>query len=114
MIRIRRSESTVLKFQRKQADDTVILTTPDDLWFAVKKYPNDTHYVLQKKLSNSGIAFDSETGWYRIELTPADTDPLDFGIYYCDLKKREGNREKYLTKMLPVEICEAIIGQMQK
>lgn len=113
MIRIRRSESVTLRFQRKDLEGNVILTAPDDIYFTVKKRYEYTNYVLQKRLSDGGISFDPNTGWYRIGITPEDTAELDFDTYYFDLKKREGETEKYIKKIDEMEICPVVTGVMQ-
>lgn len=112
-IKIQRSESTTLRFQRKNGEGEIIFEQPNDIFFSVKKDYKDEDFVLQKKLSTGEIAFDSETGWYRIALSPKDTAELDFGIYYFDIKKREGERETYIRRMDTIEICPVITGIME-
>ena len=68
-LEIRRSESTTLRFQRKDAAGSVIMDKPDDIFFTVKKHYEADQPSIQKKLSDGGILFDASTGWYRIELT---------------------------------------------
>ena len=111
-LEIRRSESTTLRFQRKDAAGSVIMDKPDDIFFTVKKHYEADQPSIQKKLSDGGILFDASTGWYRIELTPADTEGIPFGTYYFDIKMRNGQRERYIKYMTELEISATVTEVM--
>lgn len=107
-IHIRRSETTVLTFQRKTTDGEVIFDLPQEICFTVKKDYRKQEFLLQKRLSDGGITFDAETGWYRILILPEDTEKLDFGKYYCDLRKTDPAEDKYLMPMTEIVICPVV------
>ena len=108
MLMIRRSETTVLAFQRKDTDGNVILEKPAALCFSVKKDYRGKDALILKDLENGGIVFDAETGWYRIRILPEDTEKLDFGKYFFDIRKKDDSGEKYLCPMTELEICPVV------
>lgn len=111
-IALRRTDSRVLAFQRKSGGN-VILDKAEEVFFTVKEHYRDTEHVLQKKLSDGGIVFDSETGWYQIPISAEDTKDLDFKTYYFDVKAIINGKEKYLMPMGTLEIVAVVTGLMK-
>lgn len=89
-VKIMRSETAPFRFIRTTEE------LPDDIFFTVKKDYRDRDFVLQKRLSDGGIVFDSEDGHYHFTILPEDTDSLEFGSYDFDLKIKDGINEEYL------------------
>ncbi len=108
MVMIRRSETTVLQFQRTDAEGNIITEMPEALCFTVKKDYRSKEALIKKDLANGGIAFDAETGWYKIRILPEDTEKLPFGTYYFDIRKIDGEGEKYLCPMTELQICPVV------
>ena len=77
------------------------------LFFGKKGLPRKDALIL-KDLENGGIVFDAETGWYRIRILPEDTEKLDFGKYFFDIRKKDDTGEKYLCPMTELEICPVV------
>lgn len=107
-IKIARSETTILRFMRKDSEGNTITARPEDIFFTVKADYRKEEYLIQKRLSDGGIVFDSEDGYYYITLLPEDTDRLPFGRYYCDIKRKEGRDEKYLLKMTEIQLLPVV------
>ena len=78
------------------------------LCFSVKKDYRGKDALILKDLENGGIVFDAETGWYRIRILPEDTEKLDFGKYFFDIRKKDDTGEKYLCPMTELEICPVV------
>ena len=57
----------------------------DNIYFTVKKYPDDTEYLLQKRLSDGGIV-SVGNGKYQFTIEPGDTDQMAFGEYGFDIE----------------------------
>ena len=92
MISIRRGDTKVLKFQRKN-EEGVIETEAKELYFTVKENSNKQNYLFQKTL-NDGITFNTEDFYYRITIYPSDTDNLYYGTYLYDIEVKEDDYVK--------------------
>lgn len=88
IIEIRRGDSKVLKFQRKNPNG-VIQTPINEVFFTVKETQNKNQFIFQKKL-NDGIEFNSTDYYYRITITPSDTNGLEYGYYKYDIEVKDG------------------------
>lgn len=96
MIGIVRGDTKVLKFQRKN-DDGVITEKASEVYFTVKENSNKSDYILQKKLDD-GIDFSTEDYYYRITISPEDTNKIYYGTYKYDIEVKE---EEY-TKTIDI------------
>ena len=92
MISITRGDTKVLKFQRKN-EDGVIETEAKELYFTVKENSNKQNYLFQKTLDN-GITFSDEDYYYRITISPDDTNNLYYGTYMYDIEVKEDDYVK--------------------
>ena len=92
MIDIVRGDTKILKFQRKN-DEGVITDKAKELYFTVKETTNKSDYILQKKLDD-GIEFDTSDHYYRITISPEDTNNLYYGTYKYDIEVKEDEYTK--------------------
>lgn len=95
---ITRGDNKTFKFQRKSKDGSVITTIPTEIYFTVKKDYSYTDFLIQKRLSNGGITFNTEDNFYRFEFTPEDTNELSFGEYVYDIEKTENGKVLTISK----------------
>lgn len=66
-----------------------------DAYFSVKKFVDDTEYLIQKKLGN-GIT-QEEKGLWIVRLAPSDTYNLSLDTYFYDVQLNFG--EDTITPM---------------
>ena len=69
----------------KDSSGSTYQTTPDEIYFTVKKNANDHDFLFQKKLSDGTISL-VETWKYQFSINPEDTDNLNFGSYDFDIE----------------------------
>lgn len=91
MIEIIRGDSLSLKFQRLDAEGSVITTEADEVFFTVKKNTATKDVLFQKKLED--MTFDND-GTYHITILPGDTEELPYGSYAYDLEVLVGDDYK--------------------
>ena len=74
----------------------------DEAYFTCKLNHDDDTYIFQKDLTD-GISV-VEAGKYRVRLAPADTEDIELGSYYYDLKiKKNGDAFTILKGVLDIE-----------
>ena len=78
-----RGDTGAFKFQRLDAGGDPITSTPDAMFFTVKKSFAFNAYVLQKDLSD--MTFGEDDCWH-FTLEPSDTASLDYGTYVYDIE----------------------------
>ncbi len=78
-----RGDTCQYTFQRIDNEGHPILTTPDGMYFTVKKSFFVKEPVFQKKLSNMAM---SQDGTWRFTVEAEDTNNLDYGNYVYDLE----------------------------
>jgi hypothetical protein len=72
-----RSDSVYITVTVRQADGQAYdLQEGDKLYFAAKKKATDKNYAIAPKELNGNV----------LELTPLDTEQLDFGAYVYDIR----------------------------
>lgn len=92
---ITRGDYDVFKFKRTMNGE-VIETTPDKVYFSVKRSEYEDNFLFQKRL-NDGIVID-EDFVYNVEIVPEDTNDLDFGDYVYDIEIVVGDKPKTINK----------------
>lgn len=90
-----RGDTGQFKFQRKDAEGHVILTTPDALYFTVKKSYQSPSVVFQKDLDDMTL---DENGTYHFTIEPTDTQALDYGNYVYDIEVTESDYVQTIAK----------------
>lgn len=81
-----RGDTGQYKFQRLDSDGTVITSTPDSIYFTVKKSFSSSTVVIQKTISDMTM---EEDNYWHFTLNPEDTEELDTGIYVYDIEVTE-------------------------
>lgn len=61
----------------------------DEAYFTCKLNHDDEEYIFQKSLTD-GISV-VEAGKYRVRVAPEDTEEVELGSYYYDLKIEKNN-----------------------
>ena len=89
-----RGDTHSFRFQRKDANEEVIQSRPDYMWFTVKKNDKTKDVLIQKTLGN-GITFDEEF-YYHVLIKPEDTRNLGYGDYVYDIQVQTGDYVKTL------------------
>ena len=81
----------------------------DTLIFTVKKSTSDKTAIITKSLAAGDIIFDS-AGNGVINILPADTASLDYGIYYYDLQLTTPDAAGVQTVITPsiFKVCEEV------
>ena len=97
-IEIPKMDYQIIEISIKENGQLIKLETNDDIYFTVKKNPNDTTPLIQKQL-NSGISYNENTKKYEIEITSTDTKDMVMGdingIYGYDITiYYDGNKPK--------------------
>ena len=84
-------------------------TGKDTLIFTVKKSTSDKTAIITKSLAAGDITFDS-AGNGTINILPADTASLDYGIYYYDLQLTTPDAGGVQTVITPsvFKVCEEV------
>lgn len=78
-----RGDTRKYRFQRVNADGSVIEDTPDKLFFTVKKNFETEGFIFQKTLADFRI--DDEFVYHFI-IQPEDTESLKYGDYVYDIE----------------------------
>lgn len=98
-IEIPKMDYQIIEISIKENGSLVKLENTDTIYFTVKKNPNDSTPLIQKKL-NDGITYNEETGKYEIEIQSEDTKDMvmgeingiygyDITIYYGGTKPKQ-------------------------
>lgn len=90
-----RGDTGAFKFQRLNAGGEPITSTPDSMFFTVKKTFSTNTYVLQKNLSDMTLGEDD--CWHFV-LEPNDTASLDYGTYVYDIEVTTGEYVQTIAK----------------
>lgn len=83
-ITLRRGDTKLLKFTRKDMTGQPILDIADSVYFTVKPTNLKGAALVQKTLED--MAFDAETGEYHFRIESEDTETLDFRTYRYDIQ----------------------------
>ena len=87
-IQINRGTTLRLKAQRKNYDDTPILTKAQGVFFCVKKKWTDATPLF--KIDVDEMTF-SEDGYYHFTIKPTDTEKIPYGKYVWDFTATESD-----------------------
>lgn len=85
---LNRGTSFKLRGRRIDAEGNPILTTPEELYFIVKKRWTDKSALITKTLED--MEFD-EDGYYHFTILPEETENLDYGKYVWDFTPVDDN-----------------------
>lgn len=78
----------------KVTEDGDVPARFDNIFFTVKRTPNDRNFLIQKRLSDGGI-YETEPGAFQFTILPEDTDGLNYGDYGFDIEfVRNGTLKK--------------------
>ena len=102
-----RGDNKSYRFVRKTTDGNIIKEPVVEMYLTVKKNSDTEDYLIQKKLSDGDILFDSSSGYYKIEFLPEDTNDLPYGRgYIYDIQIKYEQDGKIKTKTLIVDELE--------
>lgn len=98
-IEIPKMDYQIIEVSIKEDGQLIELGATDEIYFTVKKNPNDTTPILQKTLED-GITYNEDTGKYEIEIQSDDTKDMvmgeingiygyDITIYYGGTKPKQ-------------------------
>lgn len=90
-----RGDTGAFKFQRLNASGEPITSTPDAMYFTVKKSFSDNTYVLQKTLADMTLGEDN---YWHFVLEPSDTASLGYGPYVYDIEVTSGEYVQTIAK----------------
>lgn len=85
---LNRGTTFKLRGRRIDANGDPILTTPEELYFIVKKRWTDKTALITKTLED--MEFDEE-GYYHFTILPEETENLDYGKYVWDFTPVDDN-----------------------
>lgn len=85
---LNRGTSFKLRGRRIDANGDPILTTPEEIYFIVKKRWTDKTALITKTLED--MEFDEE-GYYHFTILPEETENLDYGKYVWDFTPVDDN-----------------------
>lgn len=85
---LNRGTTFKLRGRRIDANGNPILTTPEELYFIVKKRWTDKTALITKTLQD--MEFD-EDGYYHFTILPEETENLDYGKYVWDFTPVDDN-----------------------
>lgn len=77
-----RGDTHKFTFKRLDANKEVITVAADEVWFTVKDNYNTTTKMIQKKLSDGGIAYDANDYSYHVIIHSKDTEKFAFNRPY--------------------------------
>ena len=83
-ITLRRGDTKLLKFTRKDMMGQPILDIVDSVYFTVKPVNLKGKALIQKKLND--MNFDPATGEYHFRIESEDTESLTFQTYRYDVQ----------------------------
>lgn len=92
---ITRGDTGAFKFQRLDASGNVITTTPDAIYFTVKKSYDCDSFIFQKSLSD--MTMDEDGTWHFV-IAPNDTATMAYGSYIYDIEVTSGDYVKTIAK----------------
>lgn len=92
-VNIYQGNDKFLKFTRQDIDGNSITTTPQALYFTVKRTESDLDMLFQKQIG-SGIEQQEDGSWI-IHILPEDTAWMAFGKYFCDVKVVDESGHKF-------------------
>lgn len=84
-IRFTRGDTYAFRFQRKNANDEIIKTKAEKMWFSVKKSYTSSDILIQKTL-DEGITFNEEDYTYHVLINSIDTRDFKYGDYVFDIQ----------------------------
>ena len=90
-----RGDTAGYTFQRLDKDGHVITTTPDALYFTLKKAYTDQTALLQKKIDD--MTMDSDGTWQFV-IQAGETDAFSFGNYVYDIEVVENDAVTTIAK----------------
>lgn len=90
-----RGDTATYTFQRKNADGEIITSTPDALYFTVKKAYTDKTPLVQKKIDDMAMA---EDGTWSFTIQAGETDMLAFGNYVYDIQVNDNDAVTTIAK----------------
>ena len=108
-----RGDTAPMPFTLTSKSDSKVRYIPeagtDALVFTVKKATTDKTALITKSLAAGDITFDS-AGNGTINILPADTAILDYGIYYYDLQLTTPDAAGVQTVITPsiFKVCEEV------
>lgn len=108
-----RGDTAPMPFTLTSKSDSKVRYIPeagtDTLIFTVKKSTSDKTAIITKSLAAGDITFDS-AGNGTINILPADTASLDYGIYYYDLQLTTPDAAGVQTVITPsiFKVCEEV------
>ena len=85
---LNRGTTFKLRGRRIDAEGNPILSTPEELYFVVKKRWTDKTALITKTLED--MEFD-EDGYYHFTILPEETENLDYGKYVWDFTPVDDN-----------------------
>ena len=85
---LNRGTTFKLRGRRIDANGEPILTTPEEIYFIVKKRWTDKAALITKTLQD--MEFD-EDGYYHFTILPEETENLDYGKYVWDFTPVDDN-----------------------
>lgn len=104
---VRGDTSPIFKFQRKSSDDVVITTLPLKMWITFKKNSSYEKCLFQKSLENGTITYNEADNYYRFQISPEDTQELNYGVYGFDVAIiNEANEKITLLNKGVLELVE--------
>lgn len=90
-----RGDTTPVKFDLCDYNGNPIDLTNAEVYFTIKKSPNTSEVILQKKKSTGDITFSGITG--VLTLNHDDTSELSYGTYRYDIQIKSGSYVKTLV-----------------
>ena len=108
-----RGDTAPMPFTLTSKSDNKVRYIPeagtDALVFTVKKTTNDKTAIITKSLAAGDITFDNARNG-TINILPADTASLDYGIYYYDLQLTTPDAAGVQTVITPsiFKVCEEV------
>lgn len=90
-----RGDTAGYTFKRIDAEGNPITTTPDALYFTLKKAYTDQTALLQKKIAD--MTMDSDGTW-SFTIQAGETDALAFGNYVYDIQVNDNDAVTTIAK----------------
>lgn len=84
-----------LKYKTGEKKGEVITEPVKEVYFTVKRDCCDSDVVIQKKLSDGSITFNSDDCYYRFQISSDDTCSLKYGEYGFDIAIKDNENNKY-------------------
>lgn len=90
-----RGDTAGYNFQRKNAQNVVITTEPQALYFTVKERWTDKSFLLQKRMNE--MTMDADGTWH-FTIQSFDTDNLPYGDYVYDVEAIDNDAVQTIAK----------------